>query len=523
MNRRGYQHTAEKLNEIKVQKKEGEQSIEQLASKNEKLRAHNEKLERQLKASRQEEQRFQSLFHNAPAGYLVFDQHGQICDANLRFCSMVSIPFKQRRRMNIQDLIQEEDRETFRFMIHQLLNKNKTCSIEARLLSGSGFLHVIITGNRYECPALSASEDSKVLFAGIVTEVSKLKREQQIIKDRSMRDTLTGLYNRTFYNDYLTYHGKADELPFSVAIMDLDRLKMINDSLGHTFGDRAITTVTKVLKKYAKDKYIFARIGGDEIVAFFPDTELAEAEKFLKNAENQVAKYSLSGIRLSFSWGCAVKTNPDQDLHTVLSAAEDMMYRKKFRNNTVKKSETLDVILNALFNRNPNIHKHCLRMSRLLERFGSYLGLEDKRISFLQGLGYVHDIGMASISDEILNKHGRLTQSERREIKRHPETGYRILKSVPDMEKEAQIVLYHHENWDGSGYPYGLSGESIPVESRMVLILDTYDRMKYAPFGRHHFSEAEIVRELERWSGQQFDPFLTGRFIEWLEDRKKQH
>lgn len=507
------------MNEIKSQKTEGEQTIEQLALQNEKLRAQNERLEKQLRASRQEEKRYQSLFHNAPAGYLVFDRQGQIYDANLRFCSMASVPFKQRRRLNIQDLIQEEDREKFRFMIHQLLDKKQTCSIEARLLSGSGFLHVIITGNRYECPALSAVE---ALFAGIVTEVSKLKREQQIIKDRSMRDSLTGLYNRTFYNDYLSYHGKADELPVSVAILDLDRLKMINDSLGHTFGDRAITTVTKVLKKHAKEKYIFARIGGDEIVVFFPDTELAEAEAFLKNAEYQVAKHSLSGIRLSFSWGCAVKTNPEQDLHIVLSAAEDIMYRKKFRNNTVKKSETLDVILNALFNRNPNIHKHCLRMSRLLERFGTYLGLEDERISFLQGLGYVHDIGMASISDEILNKHGRLTQSERREIKRHPETGYRILKSVPDMEKEAQIVLYHHENWDGSGYPYGLSGESIPVESRMVLILDTYDRMKYAPFGRHRFSEAEIVRELERWSGQQFDPFLTGKFIEWLEDRKKQ-
>lgn len=522
MNKRDYEHTADKSNEIKLQITEKKSSVEQLAFLNKRLRAHNERLEKQLKASREKEKRYQTLFHNAPAGYLVFDRHGQIYDANLRFCSMASVPFKQRCRLNIADLIQEEDRENFRFMIRQLLNRKQICSIEARLLSDGDFLPVIITGNRYECPALSASKESKVLFAAIVTEVSKLKREQQIIRDRSIRDSLTGLYNRTFYNDYLAYHRKTDELPVSVAIMDLDRLKMINDSLGHTSGDRAIQTMTKVLKKYAKEKYIFARIGGDEIVAFFPETDLAEAEAFLKNAEAQVSKYSLSGIRLSFSWGCAVKSRPDQDLPAVLSAAEDIMYRKKFQNNTVKKSETLDVILNALFNRNPNIHKHSLRMSRLLERFGAYLGLDSKQLKFLQGLGYVHDIGMASISDEILNKRGRLNQSERHVIKRHPETGYRILKSVPDMEKEAEIVLYHHENWDGSGYPYGLSGESIPVESRMVLILDTYDRMKYAPFGRRCFSEAEIIRELRHWSGQQYDPFLTGRFIEWLEDRKKQ-
>lgn len=188
----------------------------------------------------------------------------------------------------------------------------------------------------------------------------------------------------------------------------------------------------------------------------------------------------------------------------------------------MKKSETLDVILNALFTRNPKIHQHSMRMSRLFGQFSSYLGLETERVKFLQGLGYVHDIGMASISDEVLNKRDLLSYNERQEVKRHPETGYRILKSVPDMEEEAQIVLYHHENWDGSGYPYGLPGDSIPVESRMLLILDTYDRMKYAPFGRYRHSEKEIIKELKRWSGRQFDPLLTKKFIEWMEGRKKQ-
>lgn len=220
--------------------------------------------------------------------------------------------------------------------------------------------------------------------------------------------------------------------------------------------------------------------------------------------------------------GLRSKSSPGEDILTVLSAAEDMMYRKKFRNNAVKKSETLDVILNALFTRNPKIHQHSMRMSRLFGQFSSYLGLETERVKFLQGLGYVHDIGMASISDEVLNKRDLLSYNERQEVKRHPETGYRILKSVPDMEEEAQIVLYHHENWDGSGYPYGLSGDSIPVESRMLLILDTYDRMKYAPFGRYRHSEKEIIKELKRWSGRQFDPLLTKKFIEWMEGRKKQ-
>ena len=503
------------LNHFHLEKTGKEQSVEELTKQI-------EHLEYNLEECRKKRMHYQQLFHSAPAGYLVFDQEGRIADANQRFCSMVYVPFQDRCSYNIRDLTDKDTREELDMMIHGLLKKDQVLSIEARMLCRNSYIPVIITGNRYGQPLGRMENKASMLFAGIVTEVSELKKEQQKIREKSIHDSLTGFYNRMFYNEYLLYCDKTDDLPLSAAILDLDRLKMINESLGHSFGDRAITTVAKILKTYAKENYIFARIGGDEIAAFFPGTELCEAESFLKRAEEMIQLHSLSGIRLSFSWGCAVKSSPGEDILTVLSAAEDMMYRKKFRNNAVKKSETLDVILNALFTRNPKIHQHSMRMSRLFGQFSSYLGLETERVKFLQGLGYVHDIGMASISDEVLNKRDLLSYNERQEVKRHPETGYRILKSVPDMEEEAQIVLYHHENWDGSGYPYGLSGDSIPVESRMLLILDTYDRMKYAPFGRYRHSEKEIIKELKRWSGRQFDPLLTKKFIEWMEGRKKQ-
>lgn len=503
------------LNNIHLESINTEQSVQE-------LRAQIQSLEKKLGECRQKRMHYQQLFHRAPAGYLVFDSNGRITDANHRFCSMVSIPFQDRCSYSIRDLTNKDSREELDVMIQSLLKKDQIVSIEAKLLCKDSYIPVILSSNRYGQPHDHVGQNTRMLFAGIVTEVSALKREQQKIRDKSIRDSLTGFYNRMFYNEYLLSCDQTDELPLTAAILDLDRLKMINDSLGHSFGDRAIATVARILKKYAKEHYIFARIGGDEIAAFFPGTEMSEAQSFLKNAEELVQRQSLSGIRLSFSWGCAVKKLPGEDILTVLSAAEDMMYRKKFSNNAIKKSETLDVILNALFTRNPKIHQHSLRMSRLFDQFSSYLGMESERIKFLQGLGYVHDIGMASISDEILNKRDHLSYSERQEVKRHPETGYRILKSVPDMEEEAQIVLYHHENWDGSGYPYGLSGDSIPMESRLLLILDTYDRMKYAPFGRYRHSEKEIIKELKRWSGKQFDPFLTKQFIEWIEGRKKQ-
>ena len=129
------------------------------------------------------------------------------------------------------------------------------------MLCRNSYIPVIITGNRYGQPLGRMENKASMLFAGIVTEVSELKKEQQKIREKSIHDSLTGFYNRMFYNEYLLYCDKTDDLPLSAAILDLDRLKMINDSLGHSFGDRAITTVAKILKTYAKENYIFARIG----------------------------------------------------------------------------------------------------------------------------------------------------------------------------------------------------------------------------------------------------------------------
>ena len=226
------------LNHFHLEKTGKEQSVEELTKQI-------EHLEYNLEECRKKRMHYQQLFHSAPAGYLVFDQEGRIADANQRFCSMVYVPFQDRCSYNIRDLTDKDTREELDMMIHGLLKKDQVLSIEARMLCRNSYIPVIITGNRYGQPLGRMENKASMLFAGIVTEVSELKKEQQKIREKSIHDSLTGFYNRMFYNEYLLYCDKTDDLPLSAAILDLDRLKMINDSLGHSFGDRAITTVAR--------------------------------------------------------------------------------------------------------------------------------------------------------------------------------------------------------------------------------------------------------------------------------------
>lgn len=150
------------------------------------------------------------------------------------------------------------------------------------------------------------------------------------------------------------------------------------------------------------------------------------------------------------------------------------------------------------------------------------MGLGEEEVACLCSAGLLHDIGMASISDEILNKNSMLTETEQREVLRHPEVGGRILHANGDTAMYAEAVLYHHENWDGTGYPRGLAGELIPFEARVLAIADAYDRMKYGLNGRgtRYKDEMMILEEFERCKGRQFDPELTEKLLEWKKEKK---
>ncbi len=133
--------------------------------------------------------------------------------------------------------------------------------------------------------------------------------------------------------------------------------------------------------------------------------------------------------------------------------------------------------MNALFEKSNREAMHSNRVSYICQSIASKLDYHKDAVSQMKIAGLIHDIGKIGVDEKILNKPGRLTTDERRDIEKHPEIGWKILSSTNEFSELAQFVLNHHENWDGSGYPNGIEGEAIPVEARIISVADAYDAM----------------------------------------------
>lgn len=160
--------------------------------------------------------------------------------------------------------------------------------------------------------------------------------------------------------------------------------------------------------------------------------------------------------------------------------------------------------------------EHALRVRELCTQFGTRLQLDNNIIDELVVLASLHDIGKIAVPESILKKNGPLTDEEWKIIKKHPETGYRITKVTHGMSIIAEDILFHHERWDGRGYPQGLKGERIPLVSRILSIVDTFDVMTHERPYKKAVSKGEAAYEIKKCSGSQFDPKLAEEFITYL-------
>lgn len=454
---------------------------------------------------------YREIFEHAPAGYVVCRDDGQILMANREFYRMTG--GEKKARAFLTGYVAEKDHgELFSLL------KKAECGTAASAIS------FLSTGKRQSIP-VAVTASSIVGAAGlnkdkcilcILTDMETFAARYEEIAHENLCDAMTGLFNRRFYTQFLKQYDERSGMPFSVMVLDLNGLKMINDSLGHQFGDKAIIGVADALKKYAGPGYQLARIGGDEIVGLFPETEPDEVQKYMERVEREVASHKLGGLTLSFSWGMAVKRKEEEGLNVTIHAAEDAMYSQKVIRSTQQKSETVDIVLKTLFQKSPRFHNHCRNVSVMAAEFGRYLGYDEKGLQNLQQLGYLHDIGMASMSGEVLDKNVPLKRAERLEVKRHPEVGYRILYSAPELRNKALSILYHHENWDGSGYPYHISGDRIPEEAMIIHIVDTYDRARFGYLGVEGKPQESVLADIRNQSGKKFSPRIAEAFETWM-------
>ncbi|MDX6491732.1 MAG: hypothetical protein QOD43_1977 [Gaiellaceae bacterium] len=174
----------------------------------------------------------------------------------------------------------------------------------------------------------------------------------------------------------------------------------------------------------------------------------------------------------------------------------------------------LSMLSRAIEARDPYTRGHSTRVTELAEAVAQRLGWSEERIASLRVGGPLHDIGKLAVSDEVLCKEGRLDDDELAQIREHPKIGAKLLLRVTSLREAIPYVLYHHERWDGTGYPSGKAGEEIPVEARVLAIADAFDAMTSDRPYRSALSREEALAEVERCAGTQFDPKIARVFLE---------
>jgi len=361
--------------------------------------------------------------------------------------------------------------------------------------------------------------DGNVLgLIGISRDITERKKKEKEIIYLNYHDVLTGLYNRTFFDEERKRLDTKHQLPLSVIIGDINGLKLINDAFGHAEGDKLLVAISKILRSCCRAEDIIARTGGDEFSILLPITNGNSAktiyDRIKKICEEYATKSDKEVYYPSISLGYSTKTEEDEPLDTVMKVAEENMYRRKLLEHKSLHSSIISSIKTTMFEKSNETEEHAERLAILSKKLGQALNLSEEELVALELVSTLHDIGKISIDQNILTKPGPLSADEWVEMKKHPEVGFRIAQTVPELKNISEYILCHHERWDGSGYPQGLIGKYIPLLSRILAVVDSYDAMTQDRFYRKALSRDAAIAEIKAQSGTQFDPEVARIFVE---------
>ena len=355
-------------------------------------------------------------------------------------------------------------------------------------------------------------------------------------------DVLTGLFNhRYFYADLSNKmeEAKANNAPVSLLFMDIDDFKVYNDLHGHTSGDDALRRISNIITDNLGIEFVVCRYGGEEFAILMYNTEEPEAMKVAAILCDKIADEPFYGQEylptenLTVSVGVSEYPGKAKDSNELVAQADEALYRAKFfRKNRVESyTSILDNLKSSLSEQDETIITTLRTLIAVInsrdkytyehvERVAEYAGWIANELDFSKELrqtliygGYLHDVGKINTNKEVLLKTGKLNDEEWKELKCHPLQGVKIIDHIEIIKDVQPLILQHHEQYNGKGYPKGLKGQEIAYLARILSVIDAFDAMtSIRPYQKKKTVE-EACNELLRCKGTQFDPNVVDVFI----------
>jgi diguanylate cyclase (GGDEF)-like protein/putative nucleotidyltransferase with HDIG domain len=387
---------------------------------------------------------------------------------------------------------------------------------------------------------------------------AKLYQEARLT---SLTDALTGVGSRKLLEDKLQTEcarAKRYKRQFSIAIIDLDNFKTINDVLGHANGDDTLRKLAKCMKSQKRTPDVLTRYGGDEFVILMPETKAEDAVILLERIRNKVQKIKVvENLPMTISCGIAQSLSEATDsprelirradlaLYEAKSAGRncvkvwDETMSKALSNNDIETEKIKKLqrritglsvqaekvfiqsiwgLVQALEAKDSYTKKHSENVMHYAVGIATTMKIAPKQLDIIRRAAMIHDIGKIGIPDAILSKPGKLTPRERTIIEQHPLVAVRILEKMTFLEQEIAIVRHHHEKWNGQGYPDGLSNNSIPIGARIMAVADTFDALTSNRSYHNARSLNEAIEILVDSSGYDYEPRAVKGMVAWVQN-----
>ncbi|WP_436513514.1 HD domain-containing phosphohydrolase [Clostridium thermobutyricum] len=363
---------------------------------------------------------------------------------------------------------------------------------------------------------LKDSEGKIIGVVGLSEDISEDKKFQNKIIEESYKDKTTGLYNRNYFEKIAVEIDKNFNGKLILIMGDSDALKLVNDSLGHLEGDRYLRDLSRIILEVVNKRGDVIRWGGDEFIILIPNATIEDAKEVTEKINYLCRNNDSSPIPISLSMGYSYREENNKTLDKMIEEAENEVYKEKLIKSEKTKKRLFEYIQKSLMEKCCESDDIKKRNHILIQKICAELNLTKKEIEDIKLASDLCSIGMIAIPDNIAKKNiDELTDKEIEILKTHPDKGYRIVKSYPEIAKVSKIILTHHEYYNGEGYPLGLAGEDIPLGARIIRIIEDYNY--YLKFD-NKITKKDIEIKIKSQSYEKYDPKLVKVFLKVISE-----